>query len=131
MYNLIHFIANHYGTMTQLRMAQEEAAELIQAINKFARHSMSVDKDEAKYIIALAEEVADVSIMLSQVTYLMGPGFGKLVENFRKEKIDRQFQRILDEYKKQGNEYWGRSEQENGHSSNGAGSPPAKSKLHP
>lgn len=129
--NLIHFIADHYGKMSQLRMTQEEAAELIQAINKLIRHLQTGNKDEGKYLIALAEEVADVEIMLAQVNYLMGPGFKKLVENFEIEKTDRQFQRIFDEYIEQGKEYWGRSEQkEDGHSFNSTGSPSIKFKLH-
>lgn len=54
-----------FGAMTQLDMVVEECAELIQAISKFKRYEGSeIDKN-------LIEEVADVSVMIAQIPYIL------------------------------------------------------------
>ena len=54
-------IAEHYGLDEQLNMLQEECAELIQAVNKYKRTRTT----------AIVEEMADVYVMLAQITYLL------------------------------------------------------------
>lgn len=54
-----------FGADEQLRMLQEECAELIAAINQFRRKRIPFN--------ALAEELADVTVMLHQVPHIYGP----------------------------------------------------------
>jgi len=72
-----------WGTRPQLRMAQEECAELISAINRLLR-----DRTD---IYPVAEEVADVLIMAEQTRIIVGSG---LVDRIKKEKLDRLKHRI-------------------------------------
>jgi len=53
-----------WGTEAQVRMVQEECAELITAINKWSRHSGG-----EKNVI---EEAADVEIMIGQLRVIVG-----------------------------------------------------------
>lgn len=59
-------IADHYGLTVQKNQLAEECAELIQAISKTNRNPAS-----AIARANLVEELADVSIVLEQVVYLM------------------------------------------------------------
>ena len=59
-------IADHYGLTVQKNQLSEECAELIHAISKTNRNPAS---EVAR--ANLVEELADVSIMLEQVVYLM------------------------------------------------------------
>ena len=80
-------IADYYGKEPQLGMAQEECAELIQAISKVRR------KGETKEAIEhLAEEIADVRIMCAQLMHLYRiVGLVTVISN---SKLDRQLERI-------------------------------------
>lgn len=61
-------VVKKWGEKSQLGMAQEEAAELIQAISKYNRAvQFGSTSDVSKRIEELASEVADVSIMLEQI----------------------------------------------------------------
>lgn len=57
-----------YGTEKQLDMLVEECAELIVAVNKLKRKQAESDEvfDKARH--HLAEEIADVGIMIDQVS---------------------------------------------------------------
>lgn len=82
-----------YGPQNQLAMAQEECAELIQAISKLNR---SEDSDHPGRTVKAAmnnlyEEVADVQIMLDQIR-LMYPS--KAYDTIRTQKIARLEKRI-------------------------------------
>lgn len=82
-------IADHYGLDSQLNMLQEECAELIQAVNKYKRTRTT----------AIVEEMADVYIMLYQITYLLNKEVASVdVEDFiamwMEKKIRRQLKRI-------------------------------------
>lgn len=78
-------IANHYGLRCQLWQTVEEMAELTQVICKARRYDMDAVRDH------LAEEVADVSIMIDQLEYLLGDN---MIAKIREEKINRQLERI-------------------------------------
>lgn len=80
-------IADHYGLRTQMRQLVEEMAELTQVICKSERYDIETVRDH------LAEEVADVDVVLEQVKYLLGDN---RIEQIRAEKIARQKRRIED-----------------------------------
>ena len=80
-------IADYYGKEPQLGMAQEECAELIQAISKVRRKGETKDA-----IDHLAEEIADVRIMCAQLMHLYRiVGLVTVISN---SKLDRQLERI-------------------------------------
>jgi NTP pyrophosphatase (non-canonical NTP hydrolase) len=78
-------IADHYGLRRQLWQTVEEMAELTQVICKTRRYDMDAVRDH------LVEEVADVSIMIDQIVYLLGDN---MIAKIREEKINRQLERI-------------------------------------
>ena len=82
----LKYIADHYGRKPQLEMLQEECAELIQAVSKYNR---------GKSFDNIAEEIADVEIMIEQIKYLFL--CGNEVEQIKVEKIARQIKRIESE----------------------------------
>lgn len=96
----LHRIADTYGLESQLRQLQEECGELVVAVNKLCRKKESNEKCKEyktfrEYMDSfnhLAEEIADVENMVSQVKYLMQ--FELMVEKVRDEKIKRQLARI-------------------------------------
>ena len=57
-------IADYYGLQAQKGMLIEEMAEMMQAVNKFDRNPIEKNLD------AIAEEIADVEIMIAQAKYL-------------------------------------------------------------
>lgn len=62
---------NRFGKRHQLSVAQEELAELIQAISKYNRSlDNQFDKEKAKQMII--EEMADMSIMMAQLIDIAG-----------------------------------------------------------
>lgn len=87
-------IADHYGLDEQLNILQEECAELIQAASKYRRNKSPV----------IIEEMADVYIMLYQITYLLNKEVASVdVEDFialiMEKKIRRQLERIKEDNK--------------------------------
>ncbi len=66
----------HYGEESRKQLAQEECAELIQAISKDLRGQ----KHNAE------EEIADVLIMIEQLTHIYN---NDKIEKYREEKINR------------------------------------------
>lgn len=64
----IEKIADYYGLESQSRQCGEECAELIVALSKLRRD----DAGPACAIYDVAEEVADVTIMIAQIQYLLG-----------------------------------------------------------
>lgn len=90
----IRKIADHYGMESQMDIMQEECAELIQAVSKFRRAGLS----------KMLEEMADVTIMVQQVLYLLNKrtsSFGisayDAFYEFIDKKLDRQIKRIEEE----------------------------------
>lgn len=80
----IYFIADHYGTLGQLNKTLEECTELKDAIAGYLQNS-----DSRAHI---AEEIADVRVMLTQIEYLLHSEYE--VEGMMRYKVDRQLKRI-------------------------------------
>lgn len=81
-------IAQHYGRDAQLRLAQEECAELIQAINKYYRNGGDWLSRQG-----LLDEIADVTIMITQMRLLLGLADADLDEAIER-KLNRQLGRM-------------------------------------
>ncbi len=70
-------IADHFGLESQMDVAQEELAELIQAISKLRRAGqagLDTPEKRVRYIEArcnVSEEMADVANLLIQLTHLL------------------------------------------------------------
>lgn len=79
-------IFEHYGIEVQARQTMEECAELIQALNKHLRLG------NYETVLAIAEEIADVQIMLEQmkIYFDIGRETARLMEG----KISRAFERM-------------------------------------
>ena len=85
----IRAIARHYGKEPQMGVAQEECAELIQAISKIRRKG-----ETGETLDNLVEEIADVSIMCAQLEELFGVRAS--VAWHMHQKLDRQLERIAE-----------------------------------
>ena len=93
-------IAENYGYDAQSRQLIEEMAELTQAINKYWRKQLECgkrtpfatkpDNEEWKNIV---EEIADVTIMLEQIKYLLSISDTD-IERIIEQKLNRQLERI-------------------------------------
>lgn len=81
-----------WGEDSQMKMLLEEMSELQKEICKSWRGANNVDH--------IAEEIADVEIMLDQLKLMTGSV--DKVKTFREQKLRRLEQR-LDEYEKKGN----------------------------
>lgn len=93
MINDIHKIADHYGFKAQSVLLIEEMSELTKAICKYKRiteggqiPSKPITKNEV--IENIAEEIADVEIMLEQVKYLLNISDDK-ISKIKLAKIKR------------------------------------------
>lgn len=93
----IRKIADHYGLNAQLNVATEELAELIQAIARFRRVDENDMLELARRKNLVAEEIADVEVMLAQIKYLMK--IDERVEAVAKYEIERQLKRMKKETK--------------------------------
>ena len=85
----IRFIADHYPRSSQMGMAQEECAELIQAISKVRRLGIN-----GETLDHMAEEIADVRIMCAQLVAILG--LNEAVSRNIDQKLDRQMKRIME-----------------------------------
>lgn len=88
-------IFEHYGLDNQLRILQEECAELIQAASKYLR-AQEAGKPIAQSKAALLEEIADVMIMVEQIK---GIFTGTALDAMLESKLERQLGRIRSENK--------------------------------
>lgn len=88
-------IANHYGLEAQLDQTIEECAELILAIRKYKRNC--VDVVDVKVRDNFVEEIADVSIMIKQLKYLMVGLDDYKIGVLENAKLKRQLERIKKE----------------------------------
>ena len=82
---------SHYGKDEQMRIAQEECAELISALSKYHRVETFQAYDKRKLQRAInhvAEEIADVQIMLDQLQLMFG-FTKKQLDEIRASKIER------------------------------------------
>ena len=86
-------ILSYYPSDGQLAIAQEECAELIQAISKWKRASAMGDAETLNRALAnLIEEIADVRIMCAQLVEIFG--IGTPVANMIDMKLERTLERI-------------------------------------
>ena len=94
-------IADHYGLESQMSVAQEECAELIQAISKLRRaYKAGTDTPEKRLRCVAArgnvdEEMADVTNMLMQLTHLLNNA--PMVEFWLNQKLERTLRDIREE----------------------------------
>ena len=83
----IRFIADHYPRSSQMGVAQEKCAKLIQAISKVRRLGIN-----GETLDHMAEEIADVRIMCAQLVAILG--LNEAVSRNIDQKLDRQLERI-------------------------------------
>lgn len=89
-------IINNYGLMKQLKYIHSEYFELDEAIiNCKVDEYKRFDYDKALHV---AEEIADVMVMLKQFQYYYGID-DSYIESIMNSKIDRQLDRIKEEGK--------------------------------
>jgi NTP pyrophosphatase (non-canonical NTP hydrolase) len=95
-------ITSHYDFSNQVMQLSEECAELIQAVNKYRRFRGSKNtrdeiiastNDSNMLIQNIAEEIADVEIMLEQMKVLLNLNPGA-IEQIKEKKVNRQLARI-------------------------------------
>ena len=91
-------IINHYGLMKQLKYIHSEYFELDEAIIDYNQSGWDFDYEdmeelEKQYTTHIAEEIADVMVMLKQFQYYHNIK-DEQIENIMKTKIKRQLERI-------------------------------------
>lgn len=86
-YQMIKKIAKHYGFKNQGIKLSEEAAELSAAMSKLLTGEGGR--------LAVISEIADVTIMIEQVQYLMGIDKCEILDTME-YKLNRQLERISD-----------------------------------
>ena len=100
MENKLLEIINHYGIDKQLKYIHSEYFELDEAIidaEKFKPKSFTqLNINLQEYTNHIAEELADLMVMLKQFQYYYGIS-DEEVEKIMQKKIDRQLKRIKDE----------------------------------
>ena len=94
----------HYGKESQVDMCIEEMSELTKALLK-ERRCKNKDKETSAYyrkcVDDIIEEIADVQIMLDQMTIVFDNG-GFAVDRVRAMKVERLKDRIAKDEKEQG-----------------------------
>lgn len=91
-------IADTYGYDAQSRQLIEEMAELMVAVNKYHRALELYDIEYESAFLDIrkddiAEEIADVTIMLEQIKYLLNVSDTDINEIIE-QKLNRQLERI-------------------------------------
>lgn len=87
-------IINHYGINKQLKYIHTEYFELDEAIMDYITRDENMYKDREH----IAEEIADVMVMLKQFQYYYGID-NKEIEAIMRSKVERQLKRIEQEGK--------------------------------
>lgn len=83
-----HAILAHYGLDKQINQLSEECAELIIALNKWRR----APDDKKPDLTTIAEEIADVQIMLEQMEAAFNIEY--LVMMLKEQKLERTLKRL-------------------------------------
>ena len=78
-------IADYYGWNNQLKQLAEECSELSVESLHYIKEGRGIER--------ISEEMADVLIMIQQIIYLIGHGYGD-IEKYAEFKLDRQLSRI-------------------------------------
>lgn len=81
----LRMIADNYGLSCQMYKLMEECGELVTASAKY-------DPQDYRTGYHLAEEIADVRVMIEQVEYLLG--IHGTVQEYMDQKVDRQIVRM-------------------------------------
>jgi NTP pyrophosphatase (non-canonical NTP hydrolase) len=93
-------IINHYGVIPQLKYFQSEVFELNEAIIQREYPALAINKKPSELALYeknhIAEEIADVQVMLNQFRLYYGIT-DEEVKNIMIKKIDRQLERIKGE----------------------------------
>ncbi len=87
-------IINHYGVLKQLKYFQSEVFELNEAIINIEYLPFHNEKDKDH----IAEEIADVEVMLNQFKEYYGITYEQILV-IMQHKINRQLERIKEEKK--------------------------------
>ena len=88
---IIKQIADHYG-MNQIGQAAEELAELIVALHHYERvYNSGLDASTRQEYMHVAEEIADVEIMMDQIRYILNIP-EPLIADWKQYKIGRAFE---------------------------------------
>jgi NTP pyrophosphatase (non-canonical NTP hydrolase) len=89
-------ICKHYGIESQKLILMEECAELIQVVSKLTRAEQSGKTfDRTQAMFNLAEECADVTIMIQQIlSHYFENEAEKRLDYFINQKLTRQIGRI-------------------------------------
>ena len=98
MNNDLKMIAEHFGPRKQLAKMIEECSELIEAVNVY-HDDLVLDSnplDASIHRLHVVEEMADVQILIDQLTHLL---YAKdELKQMREFKIERTKQRMKDGY---------------------------------
>lgn len=94
-------IINHYGWNKQLKYIHTEYFELDEAILEYENAGWDFNDEDCKgveqqYRCHIAEEIADIMVMLKQFQYSYCID-DKYIEDMMNIKIDRQLERIREE----------------------------------
>lgn len=88
----------HYGVNAQQRKLAEEVFELQEAIIEYENSGCYDEEDSVEFINHIAEEIADVAVMLKQFQYHYGIE-NEFILALIRGKVDRQLERIKNEVK--------------------------------
>ena len=91
-------IISHYGVNAQQRKLAEEVFELQEAIIEYENSGCYDEEDSVEFINHIAEEIADVMIMLGQFVYYYDIN-ERNINKIADYKIKRQLERIKNEVK--------------------------------
>ncbi|HIT90590.1 MAG TPA: hypothetical protein IAC41_09255 [Candidatus Merdenecus merdavium] len=89
----LKIIADHYGYKEQQWKLVEEMAEVAKEINKFRKKNYNKNTNAYKKLVS---ELADLSVVLPQVIYLLE--CEDKVARIRREKAHRQLKRMENEH---------------------------------
>jgi len=92
--DIMHKAIRIWGEELQIIMAIEEMSELIKVLTKFLRLKNALDVKKTEVAGMIAEERADVSIMLDQLRIIFGNSGMEM--HIRDYKMDRLKKRIED-----------------------------------
>lgn len=91
-------IFEHYGLLHQCKKLNEECYELIEAAIVAHTTEMTTGDIRNKLLLAIAEELADCFVLMSQIRQHFGIEQSTITDYYKK-KIERQLKRIEDETK--------------------------------
>lgn len=87
---LYHRLWEKHGEDMQLIVLIEELSELQKAVTKFLRRkkeSNVLDRELDETAVAIAEEIADVEIMIDQVKVMKFGEQKSIIESYKRDKI--------------------------------------------